>query len=191
MENKRYVKSALLVGLKLLLICAVVAGVVSFVFSATIDAYNKNIENEMRLSMATIFGAGENDVIEYTASEVEGGTVYAVTKNGENVGYCVQLLGNGFGGEISLMVGFENDRSIRGVSVISHGETPGVGDKATKEDHLSQYVGKTGDLSISKRGDADITAIANATISSVAIHDAINDASIILRDMLAKEGGAE
>ncbi len=191
MENKMNIKNMIMVGLKLLLICAVVAGVVSFVYSATIHAYNTNLENEMRHSMATIFDATEKDVIDYAVTEAEGGTVYTVTKNGENVGYCVQLLGSGFGGDISLMVGFENNRAIRGVSVISHGETPGVGDKATREEHLAQYIGKQGYLEISKRGDKDITAIANATISSVAIHDAINEASDILQNMFAREGGEE
>ena len=69
MENNNYIKNVVVVALKLLLVCAVVAGVVSFVYTATLDAYNENIERETLQSMATIFGAGENDEISLATFE--------------------------------------------------------------------------------------------------------------------------
>ena len=49
MKNN-YLKTAIAISLKLLIICAVIAGVVSFVYSVTIDAYNQNLENEKKLA---------------------------------------------------------------------------------------------------------------------------------------------
>lgn len=184
MENK-VIKGMAAIGLKLLLICAVVAGVVSFVYTVTIDAYHQNLDNELRQSVATIFDAGENDEI---LLDVYEGTldadikaIYTVKINGADVGYCVNVLGKGFGGELNLMVGYHADKTIRGVSLVSHSETPGVGTKAGEASHLSQYIGLSGELTISKQEGADITAISGATISSKAIHAAIERASAVIR----------
>ena len=86
----------------------------------------------------------------------------------------------GFGGDMSLMVGYHPDKTIRGVSIVSHAETPGVGSKVDDATYLSQYEGLSGGLTISKRNDADITSVSGATISSKAIHVAIEQASAAL-----------
>lgn len=184
MENNTYIKNIVVVALKLLLICAVIAGVVSFVYTATLDAYNKNIERETLQSMATIFGAGESDEIslETFAADPDSSVkeIYGVKVNGESVGYCLKVIAKGFGGDMSLMVGYHPDKTIRGVSIVSHAETPGVGSKVDDATYLSQYEGLSGGLTISKRGDADITSVSGATISSKAIHMAIEQASAAL-----------
>ena len=134
--------------------------------------------------MAVIFDASENDTIDLDvydgALDSDIRAVYTVRINGETVGYCVNVIGKGFGGDINLMVGYQPDKSIRGVSIVSHGETPGVGSKVGDAAHLSQYIGLSGDLTISKRGDADITAISGATISSNAVHEAVVRACEVL-----------
>ncbi len=184
MASKSYIKNIAIVGLKLLLICAVIAGVVSFVYTVTIDAYNQNLDNEIRQSMATVFELKEGEEL---ALDVYDGmldsdikAIYTVKINGETVGYCVNVIGKGFGGDLNLMVGYHPDKTIRGVSLVSHAETPGVGSKVNDEAYLSQYNGLSGELTISKRGDADITAISGATISSRAVHEAVERASEVL-----------
>ena len=179
-SNKSYFATAAKISGILLLICACVAGVVSFVYSLTIDAYEANLEAEINNALAGIFDASEQD--EFTSAslvETDEYTLYEVTKNGE-AGYCININGNGFGGAVSIMIGYNADKTIRGVSVVSHAETPGIGSKATESAHLSQYVGKSGALTISKSGSDDITAISGATISSKAIHAAINRANEII-----------
>lgn len=186
-RSNSYVKTAITIGLKLLLICAVVAGVVSFVYSATIEAYDANIAAEIQNSMRIIFDAKEGDEVDYTLYDGELdddiSAIYLVKKNGESVGYCINLTGKGFGGGMNLMVGYHADKTICGVSVVSHAETPGVGDKATKADHLAQYEGLSGEMTISKNGNTDITAISGATISSKAIHAAVERAGEVLASL--------
>ena len=48
-----------LIGLKLLLICAIVAGVVSFVYALTADQYEKNIRETKNQAIGEIFGRSE------------------------------------------------------------------------------------------------------------------------------------
>ncbi|MBE6662770.1 MAG: FMN-binding protein [Ruminococcaceae bacterium] len=181
MENKSYIKNMAVVALKLLLICSVIAGVVSFVYTVTLGAYQANLDREIRQSMATVFEIGEGEKLELTVYDGALGDdikdIYTVSVNGETVGYCVNVVGKGFGGNMDIMVGYHPDKTIRGVSIVSHAETPGVGSKVSNADHLSQYNGHSDGLTISKRPGADITAISGATISSNAVHAAIERAS--------------
>lgn len=202
MKNNYFV-TALSVSLKLLLICAVIAGVVSFVFSVTTDAYNQNLENEKKLALRGIFAESESDVIDYETlanSHPDVNDVYLVSKNGTGAGFCVNITAKGFGGDMTLMIGYNYDGSIKGVQVISHAETPGVGTKALVDGHLSQYAGKSGELTIAKGSSADVAAVAGATISSKAIHAAINSANSIVNEIISNsisipstqaEGGIE
>ena len=110
--------------------------------------------------------------------------MYIVSKNGEGAGYCVNITGKGFGGDMTLMIGYNYDGSVKGVQVISHAETPGVGTKAITENHLSQYFGKSGELTISKSGASDVDAVSGATISSKAVHAAVNKANSIVDEII-------
>ena len=106
--SKNYFATAAKISLKLLLICAVIAGVVSFVYSVTIDAYNQNLENEQRNALKSIFAESDEDVIDYEilANKPEGvNDIYIVSNNGEDAGYCVNLTAKGFGGNMALMIG--------------------------------------------------------------------------------------
>lgn len=180
-KQNSYVWTAAKISGILLLICACVAGIVSFVFTLTIDAYEANLEAEINNALAGIFEVVDGD--QFSSAVVEENseyTLYEVVKNGEK-SHCIQITGKGFGGDMSIMIGYNPDKTISGVSVVSHAETPGIGSKATDPLHLGQYQGKTGSLTISKKaGECDVDAISGATISSKAIHEAINRANEIV-----------
>lgn len=181
------------IALVLLIICAAVAGIVSFVYSVTLDAYNNNLEGEIRSAISSVFAKSETDVVEYSEAEaaIDGEgieNIYSVRINGKDAGYCVNVTGSGFGGDISIMVGYNPDGSILGVRVVSHSETPGVGSKATEDSFLAQFDGKSGTLTVSKSGNDDIDAISGATISSKAITAAVNCADEAILGII---GGGE
>lgn len=105
---------------------------------------------------------------------------YPAKMGGEVVGYAIESFASGFGGRISLMVGFNADGSINGTAVLSHAETPGLGDKidASKSDFSVQFKGKNPDdfqLLVKKDG-GDVDAITASTITSRAFCDAVNTA---------------
>ncbi len=192
--SKSYFFTAAKISLVLLVICAAVSGVVSFVFSMTIDAYNLNLKNEQKIALQGIFAESDEDVIDfeemaYTAEGVNA--IYDVSSNLEHVGYCVNITGKGFGGDMTLMIGYNTNGSLKGIKVISHAETPGVGTKALGDSHLSQYAGKSGELTVSKGQSADIVAVSGATISSKAIHATVNKANAIISELMKKQGGIE
>lgn len=183
MENtKKSTWQIVLIGLKLLLICAIVAGVVAFVYTLTEDAYAQNMEKEKRIAIEGIFHEGITpiDLSESLQTEFP---VYRVEENDAVLGYCVEITTQGYGGDIQMMVGYNADGSILGVGIVSHSETPGLGDKIEGDDYRSQYVGKSGELALGE----DIDAISGATYSSRYVMEGVNKASVIIADCIAKE----
>lgn len=167
-----------LIGLKLLLICAIVAGVVSFVYALTADQYEKNIRETKNQAIGEIFGRSELICEELPFDGEE--TVYEVKENGVLIGYCVEVKSAGFGGDIEMMVGCTLDRKILGVSIVSLSETPGLGAKVNEDAFLSQYAGKGEGVELG----TDVDAISGATISSRAVTDGVNRATEALSELL-------
>lgn len=90
-----------------------------------------------------------------------------------DTGHVVQLTIGGAQSNITLAVGIDNDGVVSGVSIISHGETPGLGAKATEDSFRDQYIGIEGSAALTKAGGT-INALTGATITSQAVTDAVN-----------------
>lgn len=110
-------------------------------------------------------------------------TVYPATKGGEAVGYAIEASSSaGFGGNITLMVGFLPDGTINGTSVISHAETPGLGAKISESGShfVTQFQGKNpADPNFKfavKKDGGSFDAITASTITSRAYIDVLNNA---------------
>jgi len=108
-------------------------------------------------------------------------TLYRAVKEGKVIGTAVETFtNNGFSGEFKLMVGFDTTGTIVDIAVISHKETPGLGDKMerAKSDFHVQFMGKHPDefkLAVVKdKGEVD--AITASTISSRAYCEAVQRA---------------
>lgn len=107
------------------------------------------------------------------------------------VGYAFMTNGKGYGGKIGILVGMEIDRALRGIRIISHQETPGLGAKILNVDFLSQFAGLVPDQLVLARDGGAVDAITGATISSRAVAEGVAaglvDMSAIL-DAAGKEG---
>lgn len=90
---------------------------------------------------------------------------------------------NGYNGDIALLAGINQDGSLRGVRVVSHRETPGLGDaiEAEKSDWISHFTGKSlADPAqprwAVRRDGGDFDQFTGATITPRAIVEAVRDA---------------
>ena len=184
--SKRPALQAVMVGLKLLLICVVVAGVISLLYSVTEAQYEKNLLQTKRQTMEKIFGREGLDAEEvYTAED--GSVLYRVKAEGTAIGYCVEVKGTGFGGDMAITVGYQQDLTVCGVGIVSHSETPGLGSKVNEAEFLAQYVGLFGNVCLG----SDVDAISGATISSRAVTEGVNRASAVLGEYLDEHTGGE
>ncbi len=108
-------------------------------------------------------------------------TFYYAEKGGEQIGVAIKTYTNsGFSGNIEIMVGLLIDGTISNTSVLSHKETPGLGDKMDKKksDFPDQFMGKNPNefsLKVTKDG-GQVDAITAATITSRAFCDAVQRA---------------
>lgn len=87
-----------------------------------------------------------NDVVSDTVSAGKDNTIFHLGKNHEHVtAVAFATSTNGYGGPIQLMLGVSRDGKLLGVRVISHSETPGLGDKieAKKSDWIRSFDGKS------------------------------------------------
>ena len=120
----------------------------------------------------------------------EGANAYFVGKdaNGKPIAYALKgVCGQGYGGDIVLMVGFLTDRTIVTYQKLEASETPGLGSNLTSEGFMKQFKGLSAakDISVAKDGGV-VEAITSATITSRAVCNAINTARGKLDKILAK-----
>lgn len=87
------------------------------------------------------------------------------------VGYCFKVTPTGYGGPIEVIYGVDTSLAITGVSVLSHGETAGLGANIVKEEFRNQFKGKTAVVGAAKSAPKadEIQALSGATISSKAV----------------------
>ncbi len=163
-------------GLILGATCLAATLVLAFTYEVTkpiIEAERKREEQKALKAIipdADFFKAVGTDDTEY----------FEAMKGSEVIGYCLNVSGSGYAGYIHMIVGIDSKGVIKGVRILEHQETPGLGSRINetrrgeKEPYfLKQFTGKlAGRIEIKK----DIDAITGATISSKAVTDAINKA---------------
>ena len=110
--------------------------------------------------------------------------------SGAYTGRVFTTKAKGYGGDVSVMTGFDKDGGVSGVVILSQSETPGLGANATKQSFLDQFRQNVQDsLEVIKSGapaDGQIQALTGATITSKAVTSAVNQA--IAMNQSIKEG---
>ena len=116
-------------------------------------------------------------------------------KNGEFAGYCFKIStkeneSKAFGGDIQMIVGIDKSLNVSGVKIITMAETPGLGAKASEASFTDQYTGKSGEIAVTKSGNAsetEVNAISGATITSKAVTEGVNNALNAAKTLEGKE----
>jgi electron transport complex protein RnfG len=110
----------------------------------------------------------------------------------KDIGYIAEGYGKGYSSYIHVLASVDRNFVVQKISVLGHGETPGLGDEIEKDYFLNQFAGKTADtLEVIKGETADkIQAITGATISSRAVtEDGVKNGVNMLKEKLS--GGVE
>ena len=164
----------------LFVITAVSGGVLGLVYGMTKDAIAEVDQKKNEAAIKAVLPL-EGDITfqEETLSynDMTFPCNLAYDANGNFLGAAVKTSEGGFGGKIDLMVGFLADGTIKGTSVLSHSETPGLGANMTGK-FKDQFVDKNPasyKLSVTKDG-GDVDAITAATITSRAFTKAVDKA---------------
>ena len=168
----------------LLVIAAVSGGVLGLVYGMTKDTIAEVDKKKNEAAIQAVLPLeGEitykADTLQYTYEGVDltFPCNLAYDANGTFQGAAIKTSEGGFGGKIDMMVGFLADGTIKGTSVLSHAETPGLGANMTGK-FKDQFVDKNPAnyrLIVTKDG-GDVDAITAATITSRAFSKAVDKA---------------
>lgn len=165
-----HIKTSLLLAI----VCIVSAAALGYFYKLTTPIIEqRQISDQISLQREVLPQADD-----FKETKIDGENVYLGISSGKIVGGVAKVDVKGYGGVIELIVGIDSTGKITGVRVLSHSETPGLGEKATKDNYLSQFIGK---------GSSEINtvrAITGATISSNAIRNGVNEGmQIVLKAM--------
>ena len=99
--------------------------------------------------------------------------IYTIYSDGAGVSYAFLAVGKGYGGDIDILIGLEDETTIKGITIISQSETPGLGGRIAESSFAGKFAGlNIGDVALKQNG-GQIDAITGATISSGAVVDAV------------------
>jgi len=122
--------------------------------------------------------ATNKPVEERQAFEVNGRKVmvFPYKESGKLLGVALENKAGGFGGDVSVMVGFNvaND-TLLGIGVTTMSETPGLGTKIAEPKFSNQFRGSSMDVELRSK-DGAIDAVSGATVSSSAAVTAVQAA---------------
>lgn len=171
--------------LSLTIIASAMGGLLAWVHELTKKPIAEASTRTKNEALASVLPAYDNDLSSTShevtvAGDTRPVTLYDATLEGTPVGTAVESWTmDGFSGEITVIVGFDNDGVVTGYRVLQHAETPGLGAKANEwfRDSIGSrsILGTTQPLTLSKEGGL-IDGITAATITSRAFLGAINRA---------------
>ncbi len=109
---------------------------------------------DLKSSLAQVVPASmhDNDLLAdaVDVAAAEGGrpghnTVYRARRGARITALAYRMAGQGYGGTIDLVMGVDPTGKLLGVRVISHQETPGLGDRieASKSDWIKAFTGRS------------------------------------------------
>lgn len=104
--------------------------------------------------------------------------IYTIYSDGAKIGYAFIAVGKGYGGDIDILVGLENKTTVKGISIVSHSETPGLGSRITESYFTNQFAGLSIDEVALKRDGGEVDAITGSTISSRAVINAVRETAM-------------
>ena len=104
--------------------------------------------------------------------------MFVVRKDDKPYAAAIEDYGQGYGGDLGVMVGFELETGkLVGISITTMAETPGVGTLVKEPEFTAQIEGLGPEAVIKlKKDGGEIDAVSGATISSRAVTQAIEKA---------------
>ena len=151
----------------LTIICLVITALLALTNSATEPVIRRSALERAEAARAEIIP--DADGFELIEAESLPAAVKEVYKATNDTGYVFMLTTMGYGGEMDLILGMDNEGKIIDVKTLKHSETKGMGSKTAEEPFRSQFPGKDEMLE-------GVSAISGATISSKAYLGAVADA---------------
>lgn len=137
------------------------------------------ITDKLNSALTEVMGEGEYSIVsdwkEYGAEKPDN--VEKLIKKSDG-SLAFEIVTDGYSKKgIDLVVAMDSNGTVKGVSVVSLGETPGLGTKVRNDSFLSQFKGKIDIVEIVKNApakDSEVQGVTGATYSSKGVAKAVN-----------------
>lgn len=149
----------------------------------TSDEIRLRAVEDLQASLTQVIPAAIHDNNPVTDSMVVGGTtIYRATQAGVVTGVAFESIGQGYAGDIRVIMGVDAQGRILGARVVKHAETPGLGDKI--EERRSDWITRFTGLSLRnpaedkwkvKKDGGPFDQFSGATITPRAVVSAVRD----------------
>ncbi len=178
--------------LRMLVVLSTICGISGFALSYLKQITAIPIEEQVLTYvqepvLKRIFSMADNSPVadrkKFTLKDGRTVIVFPAKKGNKLVGAALEDKGKGFGGDISVMVGFNpsNDTLI-GIGVTTMKETPGIGDVILLPRFTDQFSGKPMDVKLKSNGGS-IDAVSGATVSSAGTTLAVASAAKVYAEL--------
>lgn len=163
-------------GLTVFIIATIGTILLSWVYSFTSSKIEEQKIETIKNAILEIFPDELNfeKLNDFSNIDLGGGTyiveVYSVNLKDGNKGLAIRCKFSGYGGKIESLIGYEGEK-CKGLYVIEHSETPGLGARIVENSFRNQFVNKS--LYDPFKVKSDVNPISGATISSNAVSNAI------------------
>jgi electron transport complex protein RnfG len=178
------------ITVNLVVICAVAGIILSYTWAMTdpVKLAKEAQEREAALKGLIPDADSIKPVKDITIAGKEG-KIYKATVGGKTIGYVVLASSKGYSSFINMLVAVDPDYKVKGIDILKHSETPGLGDQVEKDWFKGQFKGKTEEHLNVIKGETkdDIQAISGATISSRAVTKGVKEAVEVLKVERAKD----
>ncbi len=168
--------------LVLSLLCASSGFILSYLKMTTAGRIEEQVLTYVQgPALAQVFPDAENiPLVErhvFTLPDGRNVTVFPARRGGKLYGVALENSAPGFGGDISVLTGFDATRdALVGIGITTMKETPGIGTQVTNASFTDQFRGAALPVGLSSDGGG-IDAISGATISSSGVVGAVAKAS--------------
>ncbi len=181
--NRDLLKMALVVTI----VTAIAAASLAKIYDITKDRIAEQKRLEMLRAIKTVLPPFDNepdqDTIELVSGKDKKGndvkvTFYIGKKDGQVIGAAFKSSNmEGYSGFIEVMVGVDPTATVTAIEVLSHAETPGLGDKIAFTWFEDMYKGKNLQNTkwLVKKDGGDFDQLTGATISPRAVTKAVKD----------------
>lgn len=177
--RKLSLKAVLIPTLTLFLVCIIIAAALALTNAVTAKKIAENEAASQQESMKTVCPDAKSFEL---VKESDLGTIYAGYDENKNiVGYAVDTVASGYGGQIKVMTGIKDEEIIAIDVYYNDDETPGLGKNTSNESFTKNFKGLLSDDSIFVDKDYNgegqkVDSVTSATISSRAVVNAVNNA---------------
>ncbi|MBE9535963.1 MAG: RnfABCDGE type electron transport complex subunit G [Proteobacteria bacterium] len=179
--NKDVIKMAIVLTIVTSIAAVCLAKVYDITKEPIAEAKRQEILRAIKTVLPDYDNEPDQDIVELVSGKDKKGNdiktvFYRGSKEGELIGVAFKTsTTEGYSGLIEVMVGVDPSGTVTAIEVVSHAETPGLGDKITFTWFEDRYKGKNLENTVwlVKKDGGDFDQLTGATISPRAVTQAV------------------